>query len=750
MAIINTGAAPFQPYARLISVLGDQLISDKWVGIIELVKNCYDADAEKVKVKFINFDADDPSFDPSLKPMIEIEDDGYGMDLNTILNVWMKPATPNKLNKKKSKESEKRYTPKGRLMQGDKGVGRFAIYKLGNFVEVFTKTKHTEEIRLTLDFHPYAADEFEETNHEDKYLDEITNQWEVHDQPQVIINEKRQGTLIRIADIRNAWKKDDLEKLLKAFYRMMPPILPNSASIPKDFSITIYWNAIEQKASYKSFDEVISLAPYYFEGMFDEEGTIDFTYKHNKRSVTGTFNIFKDEQYIVKYNLWNLKFFKELFLSEVDEKTAKRKRKYEVIHRPSAGKFIFFFYAFDWENPLEGLKEDEKRFLKENSVYLYRDNLRVFPYGERGIDWLMLSKLRAEDRAGSYFSYNDLIGFVFISQNDNPKLRDAADREGLMNIDGAYDEFVALIQAALKIMKDEVTVDKVRSKLNKQKAFKSLNKKYEDSFASLQKQLSQYNDKELIERSTKFFNDTNLLIQKAREDLKITQELAGTGMAVEKATHDTMSLLKRLKNNTEDLVDKWERRLVDSAELKEFLLELQENLEFLYQELQVLQPLFRVARKVTRDVSVKNVSERVIKYFRKDLADRIKVVINAKEDIVVKTNTGLILQVLLNLMDNAIYWLNQTTNEDKRIIIELDPDEGRVIFADSGPGISEDITDLVFVEFFSRKPDEDGRGLGLYIVKELLERIDAEITVIKEPSLKILKGANFLIQFKKE
>src|SRR5688572_12110687 len=119
----DKGREVFRPYARLISILGDQLISSKWVGVIELVKNCYDADADEVFVRFLNFDMEGES------PVIEIEDDGDGMTLDIIRDVWMKPATPYKLNQKKSKQN--RYTNKGRLMQGDKGVGRFAIYKLG-------------------------------------------------------------------------------------------------------------------------------------------------------------------------------------------------------------------------------------------------------------------------------------------------------------------------------------------------------------------------------------------------------------------------------------------------------------------------------------------------------------------------------------------------------------------------------------------------------------------------------------------
>src|SRR5258708_19677641 len=119
----DKGTEPFRPYARLISILGDQLITSKWVGVIELVKNCYDADAGEVKVRFLEFDTNG-------SPVIEIEDDGDGMTLDIIRNVWMKPATPYKLTQKKSKENG--YTQKGPWMQRPNELGPFSLYKLVN------------------------------------------------------------------------------------------------------------------------------------------------------------------------------------------------------------------------------------------------------------------------------------------------------------------------------------------------------------------------------------------------------------------------------------------------------------------------------------------------------------------------------------------------------------------------------------------------------------------------------------------
>ncbi|MDO1500571.1 ATP-binding protein [Winogradskyella maritima] len=741
MGIINiddnekSGEVAFEPYARLISILGDQLISDKWVGLIEIVKNSYDADAEEVKVRFQDFKVDS---DP-ITGIIEIEDDGVGMDLDTVLNVWMKPATPNKLNKKKSQNEKVRRTEKGRMMQGDKGVGRFAVYKLGDYVEVYTKKKDEQEIKLTLDFTSYADDKFIESNHQDKFLNQILNKWERNEVPTKILNNKEQGTLIRISSPRNNWKQPDLKKLSNAFFRMMPPELPN-LNISKDFDVILFWEDKKYETKLLSFDEMSEMAPFYFEGSIDDKGFIDATYTHNKKVVPIKFDLFDLENAtLLKYDIKKLKLFRDIFLNEDNN---------SFIRKPKIGSFMFFFYGFDLRNPSESLTQVEKNFLKETSVYLYRDNIRVYPYGEIGDDWLQLSKFRSEDRAGNYFSYNDLIGFIFISQDENPILRDAADREGLMNTDGAKDEFVAILQAALKIMKDEVEEDKQKTKLKKEEAEKSAAKSYRDAFNKLKNYILKLNDKSLLDKSKTFFETTNAYVKDIKEELTITQDLAGTGMVVEKATHDTMSLLVRLKENTSDFIRRFKKNQIQSKELEEFLNNLKENIDFLYQELQVLQPLFRRARKVTKDVSFKNTAVRISKYFRKELKDKIDFkIVSGDDDLIIKTNTGLILQVILNLMDNSIYWLDQQ-NEDKRINIKIDSLEKTVIFADSGIGIERERKNIIFKEFYSSKAD--GRGLGLYIVKELLDRIDAEISLVTDNNEKILPGANFKISFKSE
>ena len=154
MAIIQQDSQPFQPYARLMNILGDQLITDKIVAVIELLKNCYDADSPRAEVRFGNM----PNFGFNDLPIeeqayIEIRDYGCGMNLSTIKDVWLRPATPNKIDKKNNKESAK--TKKGRVIQGEKGIGRFAIHKLGEKIVLYTKALGENEIKLEMDFSEY-------------------------------------------------------------------------------------------------------------------------------------------------------------------------------------------------------------------------------------------------------------------------------------------------------------------------------------------------------------------------------------------------------------------------------------------------------------------------------------------------------------------------------------------------------------------------------------------------------------------
>lgn len=113
----ESGSYKIRPAGRHLLTIGRDLIQDNNAALIELIKNAFDADSPSINITF------------SMKPdqtfyKIVIEDKGHGMSRDTIINKWMVPSTADKLTRKTS--------PNGRILQGRKGIGRYAAAILGD------------------------------------------------------------------------------------------------------------------------------------------------------------------------------------------------------------------------------------------------------------------------------------------------------------------------------------------------------------------------------------------------------------------------------------------------------------------------------------------------------------------------------------------------------------------------------------------------------------------------------------------
>ena len=215
----KTNIYHIRPYARLLTMLGDQLISNERVALVELVKNSYDADASWVKISFNDFDVDYDEknnlhrIEKKDSSSITIEDDGCGMTHDVIEKHWLNPATPEKKNKKKGEGR----TPKGRILQGEKGIGRFAIFKLGKRITITTRPqepKDSLESVIQYDFSRFDED-FSDDQGRNLMLDELSI--EVNERsPEHFIernlpwgNKSRfantHGTFIEMSDIKGGW-----------------------------------------------------------------------------------------------------------------------------------------------------------------------------------------------------------------------------------------------------------------------------------------------------------------------------------------------------------------------------------------------------------------------------------------------------------------------------------------------------------------------------------------------------------------
>jgi len=198
MSEARSGYIAFRPRARLLKLIGAELISDEVVAVTELVKNAHDADAGGVTVVFKGVTGEQGE--------IHIVDDGCGMDRETFLGGWMEPAGSTKTG------VDGRITPRGRRVLGEKGVGRFAADKLGRELELISRRGgHDAEVRAVFDWDQFDSD--------GQMLSEIKNRWELRPAAEI----EKQGTILRIRRLRERWTERMFRRLSTRLARLQSP-----------------------------------------------------------------------------------------------------------------------------------------------------------------------------------------------------------------------------------------------------------------------------------------------------------------------------------------------------------------------------------------------------------------------------------------------------------------------------------------------------------------------------------------------
>ena len=254
----KTGMIAFQPRARLLKLIGEELISDEVVALAELVKNSHDADASSVTVTFRGVTAPGGT--------IEVRDDGVGMDASTLLGRWMEPAASTKVGK------GRQVTPKGRRVLGEKGVGRFAADKLARCLEIVSRCpRQADEVQAVVDWDRYDTDAL--------LLSEVHNRWELRPAREIA----SRGTLLRMSGLRTAWSERMFRRLSIRLSRLLSPFRQNDP-----FTIRIESDEFPHYSGELRAD-FLQKAPYRIRAEFDGRQTIAITLDE-RRTVTRRWN----------------------------------------------------------------------------------------------------------------------------------------------------------------------------------------------------------------------------------------------------------------------------------------------------------------------------------------------------------------------------------------------------------------------------------------------------------------------------
>ena len=746
-----------RPYARLLTMLGEQLIKNEQIALAELIKNSYDADAEWAKVRFVDFGFDEKKKEifKTKDSKIIIEDNGCGMSMDVIEDSWMNPATPNK----KTRENEEiKTTPKKhRIIQGEKGIGRFAILKLGRDIKITTRpegqnTEYVIDYNLSQyddDFLTKKEEGKDEVIEQKIYIDDISIP--VSEQKPIVLVDRKvlvnnsvfehrnnQGTVIEISNLKGEWSFDKIKKV-NAESQKLESIFEKIFSEKKKedlFEIGFECNSERLLYSDEAIKELSSLLDNsavlkITNGSYSEKDGC-FTYKLN--NVPYALSL-KDSQ------ISGLTVFKERFAEKnlFDE---------TEIRNTTCGDFKFNFFVFDFAADKESayyLDKRDKETIKEHRIYLYRDHIRVAPYGDPDNDWLEIDKKRGVGRAGDYLSNDQVVGFVDISKQGNPRLKDKTNREGLIEEGNATRDFIVLLHSFLLFIRQhayrqyqERVKQQKEQQINKLKVVDNQFSRLKESIGENTKAISAYNDLYRSYQIEKKFYQNRL---------DNTEDLAAVGLSVETASHDMSMMLTKGVDAIDNLIKDIDGGVLTDEQVENELHSIRGMFSFVKDQMRDIQLMFKSSKQKRRPIRFEDLLGKVEKIYKRTLnREHIEYsLIKTGSPIVAKCTDAVILQLLINLFDNAVYWLGAPDIVEKKITITLDGEKQQVVFSDNGPGIRDDDKPFIFEAFYSGK--EDGRGLGLYIARQLLQRMGYSISLAEIPSEQILSGANFVINF---
>ena len=243
---------------------------------------------------------------------------------------------------------------------------------------------------------------------------------------------------------------------------------------------------------------------------------------------------------------------------------------------------------------------------------------------------------------------------------------------------------------------------------------------------------------ETLLTKARHIDDAVLLLEPKLEALRNqTQELmemSALGLTAEALSHEFEGVAGRLSEQTKKASQQAAKHQISDIWLLTYLEEVSSAASAMRKQLSHLAPSLKFVREKKSDISAKELCLEVTAFFKQRLESKgISIATQAEgEDFLIVANKGRLLQVVDNLVINSEYWVQRkkhsTENCKPTIFVEFDAPFVRVW--DNGDGVDPEIEDAVFQPFMSRKPVGEGRGLGLFISRQLLEPMGCELTLL--------------------
>ena len=665
-------------------LIGRDLITDRVTALFELIKNCYDANATEVTVTF------DYVSNINNASRVTIQDNGIGMSFEDIRDKWMVIGTSSKRRNPLSPP------PFSRRCVGEKGIGRFAVDKLGDQVNIRTKQKGSNSwLSVYIDWREYF-NQLHDSNNAIRLFTDIENKFEYVPAE----NNSIAGTSLTITQTRDIWTKKDIIRILRESSRIVSPF---------------------EKSKFPFRIHVI--APEYNIDAWADEYKID---GRDLATISVSFGFSDTKQQCLLFN----------------ESTGNIEIK-ETELQPFGGVSIELYY---FDSKARDAFRRKYPDAKIDGVKIYRDGIITTPFAEQedasdkkrdilGIDkrlWVSIF---------DKISTRELIGIVNITKEGNPRIIDATNRQDFTSTPEyiALKDFIILQIEALEQLK------KYRNNKSKSKQSKNI-QNASNGVAFIVDKV-----KDLIDKNPTLTDQLAPLkeiaikagqrIEKAVKEQHDAEE--------EQSRHESMYL--RIMSRQEDAINvahavktsmgKIQRQArffklrFPNDDLNEYfkLYSNQIHTEMVNLE-RATNELFdysKVNLSFT-DINLRQLIEYLLNSYNDEFESKgIKLEMSIEDKLILNCNEIIFYDIVQNLTNNAIKAMKYSQTKIYRCTVKAHDEKLVMDFSDTGCGIPVEKREWVFGIYNTTTAEQGGGGIGLYAVRMRVQALKGTV-VVKE------------------
>lgn len=711
----------FSVDADHISHLGKELVAKQETAVSELVKNAYDADATVVEL----------TFEQTNLPggQLQIDDNGIGMNRTQLINDFMRLSSTNKIRHPISPWYK-------RQRAGRKGIGRFAVQRLGHKVTIITQTKESEEA-LSIEINWKEFEQERELGSIASRVDQIKKT-------------KEHGTTLIIEGLAEAWTDSSITRVYRYIADLIQPFplskIPHTSQIDPGFHTKMY------RMSNGKQEEVASVEKMIYEHALAEVDAYVDHLGHGFWSIKSTHFGINEE---------NL---------EIGKEREQAKSPFTYLKAcPDAGKNIrlkAYYYIYGSKYIPRTQNKLIRELAKERGgIRIYRNGFRVLPYGESSDDWLRLDADRANDKNFVPYANKNFLGFVELIDKEGKLFEETSSREGLIENE-AFKELADFVSRVLRAVARKMGEARELTKSEAQKGSGKGEVTPTERIKAATQELSQIAERlesgldspatentpnplyvrEIIRKIEEATVKQEEESKAKLEEMTMLRVLGSLGLTIGEFTHEINNLLPAIQADTNQLL----RIHPQKTKPRQYALRLQQNLK----SFNTYASFFdrAISSNARREMKIQSLRVVIDSFIEasEPTANRynikiLKPKIRGYDLFPVPMHPSEWNSILFNLFTNSKKAVHRARTQGE-ILISAGRKGQHVYlqFADNGDGIAPENKARIFDAFFTTSSpasplanEEEqllGSGLGLKIIKDIVSSYNGDITLVTPPS----------------